>query len=658
MSDRPGLVDALPAMGKSRGIPLWETDTGEPITIYTLRHDLYRQYEESCEELNQRYARIPSQRADCPLGEQYKNTHGKSRHPEADEWDDKVEEVYERLESFTAVHEHFGDQLPCQSDGPCPYVQSREGFHRMLDEIEKGNAEPYDVIIGNYLHSFTPYTETIQKSDGKEITIQKPGRYHKDRYVVFDEFPGEDAVRKIGGETVQESITAYLQTEPDLPFKNYADLNERKDDPEIQSEISKWRSSQGKNRSFWSSRFNGRGNAVAEAPLLTELALSAKPLPVNRYGRAEVGRDTIGVMNGGNGSVWLLTRPPVTNARGVIALDGTPTLELWDLLLPGIEHHPVLPTEEYKNEYIRDQLGLRFIRTSAYVKPYASGEEFDPDKPSNQIHSMNEATVRDVLAFKWMIGSHGSDDPPSLISTKAVNEAYGRAGFLNEVDQYEHYNNLIGTNALGRSRFGIVSGCNYPGDEVVKMWAALCGVGVEAVTNDDGERLSGRNLSFGTAGEPFLHAVRENVVLQAAMRYGRQPDENGNRGATVFVHTSALPEWVEYDDRLISPKLWVNSDGLTDVLRVLREYGDETTEWTAREVQEVLETIHGEEDAICVETARRNLNGLSEDGIVTGEKRTGKGSGRGRPWRYTPENLSELIEFGPGYVVPPRETAM
>lgn len=657
-SDKPGLVDALPAMGKSRGIPLCVAETGEPYTVYTLRHDLYRQFEESCEELGLRHARIPSQRADCPLGEQFKHTHGKSRHPEADKWESRFQEAYKKFRSFVAIHEHYGDRLPCQAEGPCPYILAREEFHEELGEIEKGNVEPYDMIIGNYLHSFTPYTETVQKSDGEEITIQKPGRYHKDRYVVFDEFPGEDAVQKIGGEIVQESITAHLQTEPDLPFKNYADLNERKNDPEVQSDISKWRSSQGKNRQFWSSRFASQGDAVAEAPLLTELALSVEPLPVNRYGRAEISQNTVGVVNGRKGYVWLLTRPPVANARGVIALDGTPTLELWDLLFPGIEHHPVLPTDEERNDYIRDQLGLRIIRTSSYVKPYASGGEFDPNKPSNQINGMNEATMRDVLAFKWIISSHGCKDLPSLISTKAANEAYGRVGFLDEIDRYEHYNNLIGTNALGRSRFGIVSGCNYPGDEVVKMWAALRGVGIEAVTNEDGKRLSGRNLSFGNAGKPFLHAVRENVVLQAAMRYGRQPDENGNRGATVFVHTSALPEWVEYEEQSPRVKLWENDEGLTDVVRVLREYGDDMTEWTAKEIHATIEAIHGEEDAICLKTVRRNLNDLCEDGIATREKPTGKGSGRGRPWRYTPENLYGLIEFGPGYVIPPRETAM
>jgi hypothetical protein len=645
-------------MGKSRGIILNVAETGDPHTIYTLRHDLYRQYEASCEEIGARHIRVPSHRADCPLGEQYENTHGEPRHSEAKKWDDKIKNEYKRLGSFTAVHEHFGDQLPCQAEGLCPYVQAREGFHRMLDEIENGNAKPYDVIIGNYLHSFTPYTETIQKSDGEEITIQKPGRYHKDRYVVFDEFPGEDAVRKIDGGTVQESITAYLQTKPGLPFKNYADLNERKDDPEIQVEIAKWRSSQGENRQFWSNRFASRGNAVAEAPLLTELALSAEPLPVNRYGRAKIGQDTVGVVNGGNGSVWLLTRPPIANAHGVVALDGTPTLELWNVLLPGIEHRPALPTDEDKNDYIRDQLGLQLIRTSPYVKPYGSGKEFDSDKPSNQIQDTNEAAIRDVLAFSWMIDFCGNGDPPSLISTKAANEAYERVGFLDEVDLCEHYNNLIGTNALGRSRFGIVAGCNYPGDEVVKMWAALCGVGVEAVTNDDGERLSGRNLSFGTVGEPFLHAVRENDVLQAVMRFGRELDEDGNRGATVFVHTSALPEWVEYEDQLPRVKLWGNDDGFTDVLHVLREYGDEATEWTAREVHEILETTHGEEDAVSLKTVRRNLNDLCDYGIATREKRTGRGSGRGRPWRYTPESLCELIEFGPGYVIPPQGTAV
>lgn len=652
-SNKPGLVDALPAMGKSRGLPLWVADTGKPLTVYTLRHDLYRQYERSCEELNQRYARIPSQRADCPLGEQYEKTHGEPRHPDAGEWDTKIERAYERLGSFAAVHEHFGDQLPCQAEGACPYIRARDGFHRMLDEIDRGSARPYDVIIGNYLHSFKPYTETIQRSDEKDIKVRKLGQYHKDRYAVFDEFPGDNAVREFDSETVQGSVTNYLKQEPSLPFKNYSDLMEHRNESEYQIPISEWLSSQSTQDRFTPSLPHRQDKTVPEAALLTQLLLTCRELPVNKYWYGEIGERTVGAISGEKGSVWLLTRPPVDNALGIVALDGTPPLDLWNLLFPGIEHYEVLPTDEEKREYVQRELGLRLIQTSLFPKPYAAGNEFDPSKPSKQIHGMNKAASKDILAFKWIVDSHTKSEAPAIISTKAGIEAYEREGFSHVFDRDEHYNNLIGTNAFAECRFGIVAGCNYPGDEVVKMWAALCGRGVEPETNDEGKRLSGRNLNFGEFGNRILHAVRENDVLQAVMRFGRSPNERGDKGATVYVHTSAIPEWVQPEIQEPRVHLWESNNGTTDVLSVLRESGGEDTEWTAPLVHDVLVTLHGEEGAISKRTVRRELNRLARQGIVRKEQQSGEGSGRGCAPVYIPDNLSELIEFGPGYVLPP-----
>lgn len=651
-SDKPGLVDALPAMGKSRGIPLCVAETGEPYTVYTLRHDLYRQFEESCEELGLRHARIPSQRADCPLGEQFKHTHGKSRHPEADKWESRFQEAYKKFRSFVVIHEHYGDRLPCQAEGPCPYILAREEFHEELGEIEKGNAEPYDVIIGNYLHAFTPYTVEVQKVDGDTIEVTRIGRYHVDRYVAFDEFPWNDAVQEFDADTVQESVTNYLKQKDELPFKNYSDLMEERKNPEYRASISSWLSSR-RNRLISGLSYH-QDKMVPEAPLLIELLLSAgDPLSLNKYLYAELGDEVVGAKSGDKGSVWLLARPPLKNARGVIALDGTPPIDLWNLFLPEIEHYEVLPTDEEKQAYVEGELGIRLLQTSAHPKPYAAGNEFDPDKPSKQIHGQNKAAVKDILAFKWMIDSYEGTEAPAIISTKAAIEAYEREEPLCAFSRHEHYNNLIGTNAFAECRFGIVAGCNYPGDEVVKMWAALCGRGVEPETNDKGERLSGRNLNFGEFGNRILHAVRENDVLQAVMRFGRSPGEDGNRGATVYVHTSALPEWVQPEVQLPRVHLWESNNGTTDVLSILREFGGENTEWTVPLFHDVLVTLHGEKDAVSKRTVRRELNRFAKQGIVKKEDQSGEGAGKGSAPMYIPDNLSELIEFGPGYVLPP-----
>jgi hypothetical protein len=47
----------------------------------------------------------------------------------------------------------------------------------------------------------------------------------------------------------------------------------------------------------------------------------------------------------------------------------------------------------------------------------------------------------------------------------------------------------------------------------------------------------GVNKSFGEVGDPIMKSFRESMVGQAILRFGRE-----GQGATVYVHTSAIPE--------------------------------------------------------------------------------------------------------------------
>ena len=65
--DIPALIEALPAVGKSYGVIKWAATSGEPVSIFTERHELYDQYEEwATEEFDLTAQQLPVFHHDCP----------------------------------------------------------------------------------------------------------------------------------------------------------------------------------------------------------------------------------------------------------------------------------------------------------------------------------------------------------------------------------------------------------------------------------------------------------------------------------------------------------------------------------------------------------------------------------------------------------------
>lgn len=82
--ETPILVDALPAMGKSRSVVSYAEESGNPVTILTERHHLYRQFGDWCEKGELTYKRLPSFHHDCPTAA---GDHGQK-------WQAKVVDLY------------------------------------------------------------------------------------------------------------------------------------------------------------------------------------------------------------------------------------------------------------------------------------------------------------------------------------------------------------------------------------------------------------------------------------------------------------------------------------------------------------------------------------------------------------------------------------
>jgi DNA-binding HxlR family transcriptional regulator len=146
----------------------------------------------------------------------------------------------------------------------------------------------------------------------------------------------------------------------------------------------------------------------------------------------------------------------------------------------------------------------------------------------------------------------------------------------------------------------VIIGSPHPGPNELRLLAGLNGDAFETEVIEesrDGHHYSRREPT--EEAKPYLHHVREHSVAQAVLRFGRQD------GATVFVHTAALPQWMQSlcDEALIR----LRSEGEQSVIQVLSELEEATT------------TEIADKTDFTADTARKHLKNLESDGIVIQE---------------------------------------
>ncbi|WP_254538944.1 hypothetical protein [Halomarina litorea] len=509
-SDRV-LVEALPTMGKSYGAVKAAADTDQQVTVLTGRghKEQYEQFREWCDEHGLDYYTLPSFTRDCDTAN---GEHGQ-------EWADTVAGWYRRGATPKEIHksaEYVLDRpLPCQEhEGQrCPYA-SKWDF----------DPDEYDVLIGHYNHA-----HKTKVSAG--------------RTVVFDEFP--DAYETLLGPELQGAVSYWLQATDDVPFDDYTDLLENRDDQSRRADALLWFDEHGVEPD--ETHVFDDASAHAAAPLAVFTLLASDDLG-NGFERADLEDVGLGVFDRARGGVSVLQAPALEYASGVVALDGTPTKRMWELALgERLNHRPVLQGAE-RAEYVRDALNLNLVRTTEYVKPYNSADHVN--------------TEQDAALLEAITERHG--ERPAVITTTTAEHEYDADGVLEHVADTKHYGNVLGSNEFDDTRLGAVIGSNHYGDHYIKKWGAYAG---EAV--DRGEE-KGAGLSYSGFGDDVLQHMREHDTLQAAMRFGR----DGN-GAVVYVHTDTLPEWVPLagEGRVLTT--W--SDGMRDVVDALRDLTTATT---------------------------------------------------------------------------------
>lgn len=577
--DAPCLIEALPAMGKSYGVVQWAAETGNPLTVLTSRHDLYDQYGAWAEEHDLSCTKIPASYTDC--GVLRSDTHGK--------WTKNIEaEKRGKGLSVASIHRRanqlFGKHLPCQENGKCEYMAKRES----LETTE------FDVLVGHYTQA---YNES----------------WIAGRYLAIDEFPGRSYLKEFEQTRFSEAVNSYLDGR--LPYRSIVHLENKRRSAVDRDEVKKWLDELSPYPDTERVIRSSNPDTHIVAPLLVRLILRME-LMANDWMRADLGEGKIGVRS--TDHTWhIFDRPPWDAAESVVALDGTPCIPKWELILgEGLRHLEIL-TDRQKAHFVRDVLGIEVTQTSPHLLPYRSGENVSPE--------------RDLALFE----SIDSREPlsPALISSKQALKRYKETGLDEVIPENEqhlgHYGGMKGSNDFGTDRLGIVAGCNQPSYDSATMWGSLLGEPVRHI------RGKGYDADLGPLGNEILEAERNHPVLQALMRFGRE-EEDGEKGAKVYVHTGAVPEWVSRKKANPEIRSWhSHKGGMKKVIDGIRRVdGWEHGEWKTKAITEDVDDLSSRQ-------VRRRLKDLRKLGYIESYR-----GGRGNAYHWRNVSLDECGEYG------------
>jgi len=577
------LIEALPTLGKTHGAVKAAAETGVPTALLTTRgrKEQYDAIAEKCEKFGLSYTILPAFTHDCDTAN---GEHGQ-------EWADRVYGWYNSGATPKQIHKYAEDvldrPLPCQADGrTCKYAAKWAALDAAPD-----TEDPVDVLIGHYTHAHK-----------RKVTTG--------RAVAIDEFPGGAYEKTLAGEhEVAGAVSTYLDRTPQIPFDEYTDLLENRDDDARRSDALTFLIDDLEPDPR--EAFDGRGGH-AYAPLIVFTLLASDDLG-NDWERATFPEDDprIGLFKRENHRVHIRTPPDLDLARSVVALDGTPTPELWELSLNERLNHRKVLSDAEREEYLDEILGLNIVRTTEAIKPYNSADHVN--------------TKQDMALLEAIAERHGTD--PGVITSQTALDVYQNEDALafdpkdgtvadGPAERVKWHGNVIGSNEFKHNRVGAVIGSQHYGDGFIKKWAAYAGEAAER----NGEK--GVELSYGSLGDRVLTHMREHETLQATMRFGR----DGN-GATVYVHTNTLPEWVPITGGGRVINTW--SDGMKQVL----DAADDLEEFRTRELAE-----HPAVD-VSERQVFDHLNTLAERGYLAREH-----AGKGYTWRD--DGLHEVTDHG------------
>jgi hypothetical protein len=573
------VIDAPTAIGKSFSVAttswLNRADVaGEaPVVHFHETHEVRDSAAEDSNQANVSHRVLKGRSEACPLAA--------GRHDPADEDDEDDPDVIitkngipasewfdavcdGRGVPFSTAHAHLrehNDQnadLPCQEEGECDAIAQWEGVPR-----DDGGETKFDIIHATHQFAHVP---GLQRHTN----------------MIFDERP--DFTADLPHDRIRRAVTAYLK-EAGAPVSSFEGLVTRarrdEDDVEPNEHAEHQYVSQALDHEPDREWFLEADGAHTLAPALTRGVwyairdgaddnerfaatvphepprLDAEATDDNGWNREYV---TV-VVDQDNTVRKVRTSPDLSLARSVIGLDAHPAVTLWQRNVhPDIKVQPVLDIEERALWRLFER-GLLVAQVGDAVRPYASGEYFDPDTSKDFLEALREKF---------------GEDFSTAITASAVESQYANLMEEAGVDDPEtmHYGEEKSRDDFASEDIGAVDGSIDPGDDYVLDILAEAGLDATPETSegDDGEEYRARGRGFdgpdAELADEILASVREQHVAQAAGRYARNADDPEDT-AIVFVRTSAMPPG--FADIQVPGVKWATTDTQEEIVDELRD---------------------------------------------------------------------------------------
>lgn len=547
----PYLIPVLMMLGKTYAAGNLSADpkVDRPVTALTKQIDTRKKIRNEAKEGGQDPSRIkllPPFFEVCPTAA---GEHDDIEIPHREEsWSELVRLLHNNQVTPSYMHQRLGDLMPCQhGDKKCPYSAACDF------DIEK-----VDLLIGHPIHANVE-------------------RYVDGRITLFDEDAG-----KVFEYTVEESV--YTRA-INVLLEHHVDLDgaTSKDDLISASEAQ---------RGEWLDEILGEHDLLdpnigysgeggrADAPLLAIAVLNGEYVgsPSMNLRRTEVGKITLLYDEGtdtDDPAIVVRNPPtPISGAWSVLAMDGTPTPEIWRNRLDLDLEYQEFMTDEERADFIERTLGYNIVQLT-------------PDRTVSAAKAKN--LNRDVLnGILWEIKSKHDRMVPTITSQQAKQSIIdGRYVSNKEL----HLGKVRSRSELEEETLLAVLGSLHPGDREIQRLAALDGYAVES--NGEG----GIDKSYGEVGDRYYRHLVHNEVAQSIFRVARTEE---TPGADIYVYTAIIPDWIPRTVVDENPRRWPRS--IKDTARVLEEMGSATkdeiignVEFKKRTVDEALKTLrkHG-----------------------------------------------------------------
>lgn len=603
--DSPVLIEAPPASGKTKSAYELATELDQPVTYLAGRTDLYDDAETWCEDHTEdiTWEKIPAPHRNCDT---FDGKYG-------DDVAAAVKRLYAKGMSGRRIHNTSSeDFMPCLPD--CSYFETVNRLDKDVGEI--------DLLIGHHSHC-------------------RRHQYIRNRIVVLDEFnpdpfqerfPSESGSSIIDepGALVRAFLEAVHDTETTSPLDEVDDVTDiirRRRDADFRSEALEWLLDQGVSRSeveafdWFEASTYPYNETHFRAPLLTfgllsmekigpgfELASAASNAGGDYWDRTSLSPGTRILRDRNTSVMYTLEPPDLDPATQVIGLDATPTIELWNLLFSpnnGFDHRQIISRDDMAT-YLDSALNISLVQLGNSMHYYAGGRVSEYDQ-----HRFTAVTTRE-------------NEQIALITTKKALRNYERRGWLDGVVKpwggdaeltadnlaATNYGHVLSSNVFAEEPLGAVFGAPFPSDDVVVVWAGLCG---EVVSSEG----TGEDKTFGHFGDKVFEHFAHKQVVQAIFRFGRHPSVWEDGGATVYVSTKALPSWFDIDEGLEIRSNKKENAVIRYLIDVAHDGENGNRYQSAPEVATTVSELAWDDDSITSKATRKVLKDLTERDVAT-----------------------------------------